>query len=175
MRLLALTLLLLVPLTSLAEEVVIGMSSDQVSINTNFDGSEILIFGAIKRDAPPPDGAPIEVIVTVSGPSEPIVVRRKEKRLGIWVNTDAVEVDLAPSFYAVATSTLQLLLAKRTSTWSRSRCSSSPNRASAPCFNQLMSRDRFNDAVKSGVARVTPKNPPSRRFSIWFGPTTKPA
>jgi uncharacterized protein (TIGR02186 family) len=31
-------------------------------------------------------------------------VRRKEKRFGIWINADAVEVDQAPSFYAVATT-----------------------------------------------------------------------
>lgn len=89
-----------------AEEVVLGFSSDQVSINTNFDGSEILIFGAIKREAPIPDGKSIQVIVTVAGPSEPVTVRRKEKKLGIWVNADAVEVDSAPSFYAVASSTV---------------------------------------------------------------------
>jgi len=34
----------------------------------------------------------------------PGTVGRKEKRWGIWVNTDAVEVDAAPSFYAIATS-----------------------------------------------------------------------
>lgn len=88
-----------------AEEIVLGLSSDQVSIDTNFDGSEILIFGAIKRETVIPDGKPIEVIVTIAGPSEPVTVRRKEKKLGIWVNTDSVEVDEAPSFYAVVTST----------------------------------------------------------------------
>jgi uncharacterized protein (TIGR02186 family) len=80
------------------------LSSDTVSINTNFDGSEILVFGAVKRDAPFPADPPLEVIVTVSGPSEPAVVRRKEKKFGIWVNTDSVEIDSAPSFYAVSTS-----------------------------------------------------------------------
>jgi len=89
-----------------AEEVVLGLSSDQVSINTSFDGSEILIFGAIKREEPIPDGNPLQVIITVAGPSEPVTVRRKEKKLGIWVNTDSVEVDEAPSFYAVASSTV---------------------------------------------------------------------
>jgi uncharacterized protein (TIGR02186 family) len=89
-----------------AEEVVLGLSSDTVSINTNFDGSEILIFGAVKRDAPFPTDPQMQVIVTVSGPSEPAVVRRKEKKFGIWVNTDSVEIDSAPSFYAVSTSTL---------------------------------------------------------------------
>ncbi|MGA9253347.1 MAG: TIGR02186 family protein [Roseobacter sp.] len=89
-----------------AEEVVLGLSKDRISITTNFDGSEILIFGAVKREDAIPGGPPVEVIVTVAGPSMPITVRRKEKRLGIWVNIDAVEVDRAPSFYAVHSSGL---------------------------------------------------------------------
>lgn len=97
-------LLLTLPARAEAEEVVLGLSSDSVSISTNFDGSEILIFGAIKRETKIPDGPPLQVIVTVSGPSEPVVVRRKARRFGIWVNTEAVEVDAAPSFYAIATS-----------------------------------------------------------------------
>ena len=87
------------------EEVVAGLSQNRVSITANFDGSEILIFGAVKREAPiPVDAGPLEVIIAVAGPSVPVVVRRKARRYGIWVNTDAVEVDLAPSFYLVATS-----------------------------------------------------------------------
>lgn len=98
--------ILLVALPLQAEEVVLGLSKDKVSITTNFDGSDILIFGAVKREELIPDGPPVEVIVTVAGPSLPLTVRRKAKRLGIWVNTDAVEVDHAPSFYAVHTSGL---------------------------------------------------------------------
>ncbi|WP_299831836.1 TIGR02186 family protein [uncultured Roseobacter sp.] len=99
-----LTLLLLCAGPLWAEEVVLGLSKDKVSITTSFDGSDILIFGAVKRERAIPEGPPIEVIVTVAGPSMPLTVRRKAKRLGIWVNTDAVEVDRAPSFYAVQTS-----------------------------------------------------------------------
>lgn len=106
MRALLLALIFIAALPAVAEEVVLGLSSDQVSINTNFDGSEILIFGAVKREEAIVDEPRLQVIVTVSGPSEPITVRRKEKKLGIWVNTDAVEIDSAPSFYAIATSTL---------------------------------------------------------------------
>lgn len=97
---------LLIANVSVAEEVVLGLSQDEVAITTQFDGSEILIFGAVKREEAIPEGPPLQVIVTVAGPSEPVTVRRKEKRFGIWVNTDAVEVDRAPSFYAVATSGL---------------------------------------------------------------------
>jgi len=104
LRLIALLCLMVLP--AQAEEVVLGLSKDRVAITTSFDGSEILIFGAVKREEAIPDGPPLEVIVTVSGPIGPIVVRRKEYRFGIWVNVDAVEVDAAPSFYAVATSGL---------------------------------------------------------------------
>lgn len=96
--------LLFMTLPAFAETVVLGLSQNEIAITTSFDGSEILIFGAVKRESPIPEGPPLEVIVTVAGPSEPVNVRRKEKRFGIWVNIDAVEVDEAPSFYAVATS-----------------------------------------------------------------------
>lgn len=104
MRLLLALILLLWPLSAIAEEVVLGLSSDEVAITTSFNGSEILIFGAVKREAPIPKDSDLDVVITVAGPSEPVTVRRKENRFGIWVNTDAVEVDLAPSFYAVASS-----------------------------------------------------------------------
>ena len=88
-----------------AEDVVADLSQNRVSINTSFDGSEILVFGAVKRSRPVPVGTPpLEVIITVSGPSEPVTVRKKDRRLGIWVNTESVDIDAAPSFYAVATS-----------------------------------------------------------------------
>lgn len=103
MRLL-LVLLTLLALPARAEEVVLGLSRDEVSISTRFDGSEILIYGAVKRESPITAEPPLEVIVAVAGPLQPITVRRKERRFGIWINTDSVVVDAAPSFYAVATS-----------------------------------------------------------------------
>lgn len=99
-----LLLCLALALPARAEEVVAGLSQTRVSITTNFAGSEILIFGAVKRAAPMPDHAPLHVVVTVAGPSTPVTVRRKARRFGIWVNTDVVEIDAAPSFYAVATT-----------------------------------------------------------------------
>lgn len=105
LRLLAtLTILLLSTLPVRAEEVVAGLSQNRVSITATFVGSEILIFGAVKRDSPPPEGDPLEVVVVVEGPSAPITVRKKDKRFGIWVNTEAMELAAAPSFYAVASS-----------------------------------------------------------------------
>lgn len=104
LRLIPLIALLLTALPARAEQIVAGLSQNRVSITATFVGSEILIFGAVKRESPPPKDAPLEVVVVVEGPSTPITVRKKDKRFGIWVNTDAMELAAAPSFYAVATS-----------------------------------------------------------------------
>lgn len=86
-----------------AEEVVLGLSRDKVAITATFEGSEILIFGAVKRESPISE-VPLDVVITVAGPSTPLTVRRKDRRFGIWVNTEMVVLDAAPSFYAVATT-----------------------------------------------------------------------
>ena len=105
-RLFAVLLALSLPRLALAdgEMIELGLSHDEVAITATFTGSEILIFGAVKRDAPLPPGGPLQVVITVSGPLTPVTVRHKERRYGIWVNTEAVLVDAAPSFYAVATT-----------------------------------------------------------------------
>ncbi len=105
MRMIFAALLLLIALPVQAQEdVVAGLSQNRISINATFVGSEILIFGAVKRESPAPDTGDLAVIIVVEGPSDPITVRRKEKRYGIWINTQSVTVEAAPSFYAVATS-----------------------------------------------------------------------
>lgn len=86
------------------ESIVSGLSQNRVSITADFVGSEILVYGAVKRDAPAPEGSPLEVIVTVEGPATPLTVRRKERVAGIWINNASVRVDSAPSFFAVATT-----------------------------------------------------------------------
>ncbi|PYE84769.1 TIGR02186 family protein [Pseudoroseicyclus aestuarii] len=83
------------------EQIVLGLSQDEVAITATFDGSDLLIFGAIRRVAEM-DLDDLGVIVTVAGPSVPATVFRKERRLGIWINSNAVNVSQAPSFYAVA-------------------------------------------------------------------------
>jgi uncharacterized protein (TIGR02186 family) len=103
LTLLAFVAALTLPARAQTEEIVAGLSQNVVSITATFVGSEILIFGAIKREAPAPDSV-LGVAVVVEGPSHPITVRRKARRMGIWVNTDAVEVQRAPSFYAISTS-----------------------------------------------------------------------
>lgn len=96
-----LLLALLFALPARAETIVAGLSHASVAITADFTGEEILVFGAVKREAPAPEG-PLDVIVTVEGPAAPVIVRRKDRQFGIWANAAAVRIDRAPSFYAIA-------------------------------------------------------------------------
>lgn len=100
-RRLAILLAFVIALPAQAEEIVAGLSQARVSITTDFKGSEIVVFGAVKREERIPKNDPLHVIVTVTGPSMPVTVRKKSREMGIWINTEAVDVRYAPTFYAV--------------------------------------------------------------------------
>jgi len=143
---------------ALAEEVVMGLSQSSISITTNFEGSDILIFGAIKRETSIPEGD-LDVIVTIAGPSRPLTVWRKEKRMGIWINTEAVAIDRAPSFYAVAaTGPLDKVLSQtedlrhRISVPLAIRAVGAPETiADAQSFSDALIRIRTQDALYSAL------------------------
>ena len=97
------TLLLAAPL--LAQTVVTGLSVDKIALTADFTGSEIFVFGAIRRDAPiDPAAPPLDIIVTIKGPTRNVVVRRKDRHFGIWLNTESVRVRDVPTFYAIAST-----------------------------------------------------------------------
>lgn len=96
-------LLALLSLPAGAADVVARLSQTSVAISTSFAGSELFVYGAIRRGGDGLD-APLDIIVSVTGPSEPVMVRRKARSYGIWVNGPGVQVDAAPSFYALATT-----------------------------------------------------------------------
>lgn len=85
------------------EQVVAGLSSDAVGITTSFDGSEIILYGAVRRQTRIKPG-PLDIIATLEGPARSVTIRRKERKFGIWLNTDSVVVGAAPGFYSVATT-----------------------------------------------------------------------
>ena len=83
---------------------VTDISDNVIEIRYSFAGADLLLFGAISRpEGAEPMGA-VDVVVVVRGPTAPFVVRRKERVLGIWVNTDAISFVNAPGYYAVAST-----------------------------------------------------------------------
>ncbi|WP_321499041.1 TIGR02186 family protein [Breoghania sp.] len=85
-----------------AETLVTALSEPAISITSNFTGADIVVFGTVERDAVTverPD--PYDIVVTVRGPKETTVTRRKGRVFGVWVNNDAVRFIDIPSFYAL--------------------------------------------------------------------------
>ncbi len=95
-------------LPAAAQDIIADLSQSRVAITASFSGSEILVFGAVRHEpgAAPYDPAnpELDVIVTVSGPLEPVTVRKKARKAGIWINAEALEIDAAPALYKVASS-----------------------------------------------------------------------
>lgn len=113
MRGLLLIALILLSLPARASEIVGALSQNRVSLTANFSGSEILIFGAIRRTADEvtiqeadeaAGSEDFDVIVVIEGPRQAVEVWRKERRAGIWMNVDSVGMASVPSFYAVAST-----------------------------------------------------------------------
>lgn len=77
-----------------AEPLVADLSSHLITITSSYTGTNLLLFGAIERGG--------DVIVVTRGPAQQVVVRRKKRVAGIWVNSDAVTFSGVPGYYAVA-------------------------------------------------------------------------
>jgi uncharacterized protein (TIGR02186 family) len=87
------------------EQVHSDISTREISIQSNFTGIEIVLFGSIDFSrAPGPDEKPYDVIMVIRGPTEPIIVRRKERVAGIWMNGAAKTYAAVPGFYAALAS-----------------------------------------------------------------------
>jgi uncharacterized protein (TIGR02186 family) len=81
------------------------VSTHRVLITSNFTGTEAIVFGTIEEDEKtPPRAGPFDIVVTVRGPEENYVARRKSRVLGVWVNAESREFINVPSYLAVMTS-----------------------------------------------------------------------
>jgi uncharacterized protein (TIGR02186 family) len=86
-------------------DLVVDLSQARVSITSAFQGENILLFGMFDP--------PGEIVVVVAGPPARETVLRKERFLGLWLNTGRQAFDDVPAYYAIAASQpLQRLLAR---------------------------------------------------------------
>lgn len=86
-------------------DLVTALSSDVISIQSNFTGTEIVIFGqATSIDPQPDEPSGYDLAIVVEGPPQDITTRRKDRFLGVWVNREGERFQNVPSFYAVAST-----------------------------------------------------------------------
>jgi uncharacterized protein (TIGR02186 family) len=94
-----------VPNTPATPELIVDLSSPRVSITSAFQGESLLLFGMFDP--------PGEIVVVVQGPAARETVMRKERFLGLWLNTGRMRFDDVPAYYFIAASApLQRLLAR---------------------------------------------------------------
>jgi uncharacterized protein (TIGR02186 family) len=103
MRRLALVFLLaLAASPACAERLVVSLSNHRVAITSNFIGENLVLFGTVEPDAGRAGlRSNYDLVATVSGPLETLRTRRKQRILGIWINTDAREFVRVPSYLAI--------------------------------------------------------------------------
>lgn len=103
LRIIAATLisLLCAPSMAAAPPLVADLANPLVEISYSFSGTQLLVFGAAECSAEQTP-SPCHLIAVMEGPPEPMVIRRKEKRSGLWVNGDTALYPSAPGYYAYA-------------------------------------------------------------------------
>src|SRR4029077_14361604 len=81
-----------------AERLIASVSNHRVTVTPNYSGEELVLFGSVEKDAnTPPTRTSYDLVVTVIGPRADMVTRRKERRFGIWINTDYREFLKVPT------------------------------------------------------------------------------
>lgn len=89
----------------LAERVEADVSTRAIAITSAYTGAEILVFGAIENSRQPSaESGYYDVVVIIEGAPEPLVLRRKSRVAGLWVNTTSFAFNAVPSYYAVAST-----------------------------------------------------------------------
>lgn len=85
-----------------AERLITSLSSHQVLVSSSFTGIELVLFGSIEPDKKPVQRkSGYNIVVTVAGPRENMVVRRKDRVIGIWTNAESQSFERAPAYVAV--------------------------------------------------------------------------
>lgn len=76
---------------------VADLSDHTILISTGFVGASVVFFGAVEERGD-------DVLILVRGPESNVQVFKKERILGLWINTDRVVFSDVPSFYLAASS-----------------------------------------------------------------------
>jgi len=85
-----------------AERLIVSVSNHRVTVTPNYSGEELVLFGSVEKDAETPARrAGYDLVVTIMGPRADMVTRRKERKFGIWINTDYRQFLKVPSYLAV--------------------------------------------------------------------------
>ena len=79
--------------------VISDVDKSDIELSTRFDGTSILVFGALSSE-----NDRTSLIVEVIGPPTSVTIRKKVQIWGIWVNKKIAQYEDIPSFYQISIS-----------------------------------------------------------------------
>ncbi len=80
----------------LSAEAYFDLSENEIKIETDFNGKEIIIFGILNEDQ--------DTLITIKGPEKKAMIQKKERILGFWFNTKQITYNKIPSIFFIASS-----------------------------------------------------------------------
>jgi uncharacterized protein (TIGR02186 family) len=87
------------------ESVQADVSARNVAVTSSFNGTEIVIFGAVDNSQQPSaESGYYDVLIVVEGVPGRLVARHKNSVAGLWLNTSSATFDLVPSYYAISST-----------------------------------------------------------------------
>lgn len=91
--------------STVKEGLEIGTSTSEIAITSDFRGADLTVFGALTNaDELFLAIGQYDVIVTLEGPRNYATVRKKERVLGIWMNTESMTFEQVPESYSLAST-----------------------------------------------------------------------
>lgn len=81
---------------SQSDVLTVDLAQDRVDITTGFDGAYLSLFGVKERDG--------QVAIVIRGPKRDVLVRKKNRVSGVWLNSQSLEFKDVPQFYDFAIS-----------------------------------------------------------------------
>ena len=69
-------------------EAYFDLSENNIKIQTDFNGKEIIIFGILNEDQ--------DTLITIKGPEKNALIQKKERILGFWFNTRLLYTSPSP-------------------------------------------------------------------------------
>ena len=73
------------------EEAYFDLSDQEIEIQTNFNGKEVIIFGLTEPQ--------FDTLITIKGPNKDTKVSKKERLFGFWFNTKKIIYKDLPSIF----------------------------------------------------------------------------
>jgi uncharacterized protein (TIGR02186 family) len=87
-----------------ADQLAAGLSTDSIQITSSFRGADIVLFGALTTGSHLGALQGRDIVVVLRGPEGALIVRKKARVGGLWINAEEAGVTGLPGYYYLAST-----------------------------------------------------------------------